>query len=192
MLRILEIFGFSVLFYLVINQPLWAATLSKTTASSVQQGKPASADLMRCVYTPDSSSQTSSLPTSLMGFKFYLEPNNNNEIAVDIYTVNADSKPIKQVGHAELATETALSSSLSSSSLASALTSLELAEDSPFEFLITFASGVGGERFSGVIETTTTFFGEVYTKVPVQCRLAPQGKAAAQDANSASGTNVTP
>lgn len=136
--------------------------------------------LMKCFYVPAADAQSSSLPTYPVGFKFSLMRNNDNQISVDTYSLNEQNQPIKQIGHAELISGT---STVSTATKASALlANLQLSEDSPFDFAITYSSNAtissAGSRFTAVIDAITTFTGETFTSVSVQCRVAPEKTAA--------------
>lgn len=134
--------------------------------------------LMKCIYTPAADSQSSSLPTYSVGFKFSLLRNLENQIAVDAYTLNDKSQPIKQIGHAELIGS---ASTVSTATKASEILSiLQLSEDSPFDFAISFASATTASEtpLSAVIDVVTVFTGETFTSLPVQCKLAPAPKEA--------------
>lgn len=70
------------------------ALAAQVSASKQQNGdKGHGNELLRCIYTPQADTQSSSLPTTRMGFKFSVERNNNNEVAADTYTLNESSQP---------------------------------------------------------------------------------------------------
>jgi hypothetical protein len=130
-------------------------------------------EVLKCIYTPAADTQSSSLPTVKVGFKFLLQRNNSNHIAADGYTLNDSNQPIKQISHAELAgSVTEITASTKASDL---ISGLALAEDSPFEFAITLGSTAADSngRLSASVNTVTTFTGQTYTDVPVSCKLAP-------------------
>ncbi|WP_413560438.1 hypothetical protein [Bdellovibrio sp. HCB209] len=130
-------------------------------------------ELLRCIYTPQADQQSSSLPTAKLGFKFLLQRNNSNHIAVDTYTLNDSSQLVKQIGHAELVSA---ASEVTATTKATELVSgLTLAEDSPFDFSIVADSTAADSngRFSAVVSTVTTFTGQAYSQVAVSCRLPP-------------------
>ncbi len=175
MMRILKVFSLSVVFSLIVSFGAQAATSTAGNAQTGEgKGRPPSRDLLKCVYTPQADSQSSSLPTISLGFKFYLEPNNNNEMAVDTFSLGNDSQPVKQIGHAELIASQRVGAD--GKVFVDPLAGLTLAEDSPFEFAISFASSSEtskNARFSATIESISTFAGEAYSQLSVQCRKAP-------------------
>lgn len=130
-------------------------------------------ELLRCIYTPQADQQSSSLPTSKIGFKFSLQRNNSNHIAADTYTLNDSNQLVKQVGHAELVSSvTEVTATTKATELISGLT---LAEDSPFDFQITAdsTSADANGRFSAFVTSVATFAGQAYSQVSVSCRLPP-------------------
>jgi hypothetical protein len=136
--------------------------------------------LMKCFYVPAADAQSSSLPTYPVGFKFSLMRNNDNQISVDTYSLNEQTQPIKQIGHAELIGG---ASTVSTATKASALlANLQLSENSPFDFAITYSNSATisspGARFTAVVDAVTTFSDENFTSIPVQCRVAPEKTAA--------------
>ena len=167
------------------------ALAAQVSASKQQNGdKGHGNELLRCIYTPQADTQSSSLPTTRMGFKFSVERNNNNEVAADTYTLNESSLPIKQVGHAEL---TGGSTTITATTKASdILSGVTIAEDSPFDFEITLAnlsSASQDGRFSATVESVTTFTGVTYTQIPVDCRLAPSGQGGGAEAKQPTAGN---
>jgi hypothetical protein len=141
--------------------------------------------LMKCFYVPAADAQSSSPPTYPVGFKFSLMRNNDNQISVDTYSLNEQNQPIKQIGHAELIGG---ASTVSTATKASALlANLQLSEDSPFDFAITYSNTATvdspGTRFTAVVDAITTFTGESFANVSVQCRVAPE-KPTAEIASS--------
>lgn len=185
-----------------------AATVSASTSDasvSSQKPKPPHEEkiLMRCIYTAPTSTATTvstntvttTLPTTSIGFKFSLEKNNNNEIAVDSYSMNEKRQVIKQVGHSELISADA--ASITATTKAEAiLANLSLAADSPLEFLISFSEAVqaSSTSFSATVTVVTMFNGDIYENVPVTCGIqadkAPPAAASSSDASVNSSTSV--
>lgn len=162
--RVFAAFLFSGLSMLMVS--LGARAESNIKAKQDNKGGDGMA---RCIYKPQADQQSSSLPTEAIGVRFSVERNNNNEISVDILSLNDGLQPKKLIGHAEMA---------AASEGKKSLASLTLAEDSPFDFGITTAdtAATGNEgRISAVITTMTTFTGAVYAEVPVSCRIAVDG-----------------
>jgi hypothetical protein len=139
-------------------------------------------EVLRCIYTPAADSQSSSLPSSKLGVKFLLQRNNSNHIAADTYTLNDSNQPIKQVGHAELSGS--VSEITATTKAAEIVSGLVLAEDSPFDFQITLDSTAADSkgRFGAVVESMTTFTGQIYTQVPVSCKIPPTSQQKPQQA----------
>ncbi|MEK2690358.1 hypothetical protein [Bdellovibrio sp. GT3] len=163
----------------ILNALLFSIISMAAAAAIGAQGqspqKPAGEgnELLRCIYTSQADQQSSSLATVKLGFKFLLQRNNDNHIAVDTYTLNDSSQLVKQISHAEvISSVAAIKSTTKASDLVSGLT---LAEDSPFDFQIALDSSASDSngRFSAVVGTVTTFAGEVYSNLSVNCRLPP-------------------
>lgn len=171
----------------VISSALMTFVAQATTAKNAPK-KPQNSELIRCVYTPQSDSQSSSLPTTKIGFKFSLLKNNNYEIAADTYTLNDSSQLIKQIGHAELVSS--LANISESSSVAQIFATLTISEDSPFDFAATLSNVSAADsegRFSGTVNSVATFTGTTYTEVPVSCKILK----AVNSASSASSSTTT-
>ncbi|UYL07461.1 hypothetical protein B9G69_010435 [Bdellovibrio sp. SKB1291214] len=166
------------------------AAIGAQEQQSLRQPAGEANEVLKCIYTPAADTQSSSLPTVKVGFKFLLQRNNSNHLAADTYTLNDSNQPIKQIGHAELATSvTEISATTKASDLISGLT---LAEDSPFEFGITFSSTAADSngRLSATVNTVTTFAGQTYTEIPVSCKLAPAPQRRDQQTQSSSTTRL--
>lgn len=162
---------------------LATASASSAPATAPKKAPSTMTPLMRCIYTPQAALTTSSLPQVSMGFNFYAELNNGNEIGVDMYKLNAESQLVKQVGHAELTSSATLNSS---TSLASVLGQMQLAEDSPFEFEITASNASSAmPGTAATIVAATTFNGESFSQIPVQCMAGGATAARAAKSNSA-------
>ncbi|QDK37073.1 hypothetical protein DOE51_05435 [Bdellovibrio sp. NC01] len=170
-----------------------------TSASSnnAPQDRPKEDAIMKCIYQPAADQQTSSLPTVAMGFKFTLQRNVSGGVAVDLYSLNEQLQPLKQIGHADLissvlaslsstinsTSSSAVAGSSSAPSIASLVSSLTIAEDSAFDFNIAVGSDASptaaNARFTATIDAQT-FIGQTYSALGVQCRMAPapgqQGK----------------
>jgi hypothetical protein len=140
--------------------------ISAVAAVTAEKPKAEKDVLMKCIYlvsTAEGATVSASLPQQSLGFKFQLQRNNSNHVAVDIFSLNENKKPIKQIGHAELVssvtdvTKTTLTSDL--------LAQLSQAEDSPFQFEYSSTNEVG---------LLTTFSGETYTSVPIQCAVSSE------------------
>lgn len=126
--------------------------------------KPQSDLLLRCLYSASANAATSTTaPAQSLGFNFILQRNNENHVAVDVFSLNENKKPIKQIGHSELI-----------GSVSSTAGELTLAEDSPFEFSIEFKTGIA----SATVTVLQTFAGENYANLIVQCMQpeVPQGE----------------
>ncbi|MBO9667420.1 MAG: hypothetical protein J7501_11495 [Bdellovibrio sp.] len=168
--RVLKAFLFS-----IVSSAAVAAIGAQSQASQRPPNAGEGNELLRCIYTPQADSQSSSLPTKSLGFKFQLQRNNSNHIAVDGYTLNDSKQLIKQVSHAELVG--AVSEISATTKATDIIASLTLAEDSPFDFAVTLdTANIADGRFSAVVESVAMFTGETYTQVPVNCRIAPEQK----------------
>lgn len=163
------------------------AVQAETTKSSKENGANSNDGIAKCIYTPQADAQSSSLPSESLGFRFSIENNNNNEVAVDIFSLNEKLQPIKLVGHAELISGlTQASSGTATVTAAQLLSNLELAEDSPFDFALSSSdnlqsSGDSDGRYSVIATTVTTFTAKTYSEVPLKCRL---GKIVTKNQNS--------
>ena len=165
------------LLFSVLSSTAVALAAQSTTTPNPKNENRGGDEVLRCIYTPQADAQSSSLPTTRIGFKFSVERNNNNEIAADMYTLNDSSQPIKQIGHAEL--QSPITEITATTKAADFLKGISLAEDSPFDFAMTL-SGLDSSsqegRFNATVETATTFIGATYTQMTVSCRLPPAKK----------------
>ena len=110
-------------------------------------------------------------------------------VAVDLYSLNEQLQPLKQIGHADLissvlesmsssansTSSSAVAGSSSAPSIASLVSSLTIAEDSAFDFNIVVGSDAAttatNARFTATIDAQI-FIGQAYSAMSVQCRVA--------------------
>ena len=135
------------------------------SAAGKAKAAPSISMVGRCFYTPQADQQSTSLPTFPIGLVFAKESLNNNEIAVDLYKLDASNNSIKLIGHGELV----------STSENGTVQVLDVAADSPFDFKFTFAQDVAkmtsGSEVTGTVDIATTFQAEAYASLPVACKL---------------------
>jgi hypothetical protein len=136
------------------------AVAQVTQNLQIKEAKPKESSFeltMKCSYTPVADEQSSGLPTYPVGFMFSKEKNNDGKIGVDVFKINDQAQPIKLVGHAELSAA-----------------GYQLAEDSPFDFEILLPEAAttlqAAERFSATVTVMTTFTGEYFSNLTVNCR----------------------
>jgi hypothetical protein len=115
-----------------------------------------------------STSSSADSISSNYGIVFAIEPGNQNEIAADIYSLDANNKKIKQVGHADV--------TAANQNGAFTFTG---ATDSPSQFSLTFtptdySSGQPREHgiMSAQLANAALFTGDVASNVAMKCDVA--------------------